>query len=247
MADESDLRDRFRDDGSTPPTGIDLDAVLRRARARRGRRAALAGAGGLLAAAAVVAPIAALSVPPAPPAAITAADDGGEDAADAAAGSAEAAPAGADGLWRCGAPAPDLSAETPGLELRVEPVTVDEGATGVELRVTLTNTGDEPVSASSPLSPQVALLDDEGVLWHTPTGASELQGVVIDLEPGAEAEYPARLDAVVCGPDDEADGLAGDLPAAPPGDYRVVVALDVTLDDGTVVLLVSEQEAVSVR
>ena len=55
MASESELRDRFHD-GTLPSGRIDVDAVLRRARARRRPRVLLAGAGSVLAIAAIAVP-----------------------------------------------------------------------------------------------------------------------------------------------------------------------------------------------
>lgn len=247
MADESELRVRFRDEAGDPTASdIDLDAVLRRARARRGRRAALATAGGLLAASALIVPVVTLTLTATPPTALVATDDGRSEAADSATGSAEAAPTGADGLWRCGAPAPDLPEPEPhaatGLNLRVDPVTADAGATAVELRVVLRNDGADPVTAVTPHAPQVALVDDTSVVWHSPAGSSSR--VTLHLAPGDEAEYTARFDAVVCEPEDDVTGFRPDLPAAGPGSYRLLTALDVTLEDGTVALLIAPAEAV---
>ncbi|MEO5922002.1 MAG: hypothetical protein ABIQ01_12760, partial [Pseudolysinimonas sp.] len=57
MASESELRDRFHE-GTLPSGQIDVDAVLRRARARRRPRIVLAGAGSVLAIAAIAVPAA---------------------------------------------------------------------------------------------------------------------------------------------------------------------------------------------
>lgn len=240
MPSDSELRDRFRE-GTQPRGEIDVQAVLRRARARRRPRVALAGAGSLLAIAAIAVPaVLSTSYPGASDGATVAGD---AYAPEASAGGAEQTTIAdrnpAELLNRCGAPVAEAVPSARGLTITVAPVTAAAGDTGIPLTVTLTNSGDERVTGTTGGRPSITFAGGGVTLWHT-NGAQDLVARVVDLAPGQSMSYRASFDPVVCGrEDDQAGSFRAGLPAAAPGDYTLSAAIDVTSDDGTVVELVT--------
>ena len=131
MSDDSELRRRFQE-GTQPRGDIDVDAVLRRARARRRPRVVLAGAGSVLAIAAIAVPASLASLSGgAGGASDTSVAADGAPAPESATGTGDAGgssetylerPA-ADKLNLCTAPVADYTPSPSGLVLSVTPVT----------------------------------------------------------------------------------------------------------------------------
>lgn len=234
MHDEYELRSMLA--STETPSRIDVDAVVRRSRARRRPKQVAAGAVGAL----VVLGLAMVAVPaivtPTPPDAVTMSEhaaEGGESAADSALRVA------ADSLNQCGGPLALPAENSAGLTLEV--IVPETAAPGDEVTaaVLLTNTGPETVTGTTGAVPTVALARDGVVVWHTgPT----IQSVVeVQLEPGEHLELPMTFQALECG--SERKLRAGALlELVPAGDYQVSVAIDVATDAvdefGAVVALV---------
>jgi hypothetical protein len=250
MASESELRDRFHE-GTQPSGQIDVDAVLRRARARRRPRVILAGAGSVLAIAAIAVPATIGSFgSSASDTALVAGEGGGdssgysqpESATDAdGAGGAEAAldrpPA--EKLNLCTAPVAEVAPAENGLVLSVEPVTASAGDHGIPTIVTMTNTGSVAVSGTTGGRPSMTLSRGDITLWHT-NGPQTLIAVEVELGPGESLQYPATFEPVRCGmADDAAETFRDDLPELSPGVYQLSAAIDFTRNDGSFVDLVT--------
>lgn len=244
---DSDLRDRFRE-GTQPRGEIDVEAVLRRARARRRPKVALAGAGSVLAIAAIAVPAVLTSsfggAGGAADSAIvageqyapeSASDAGGAGAADQA--MAEKAPP--DRLNLCTAPVAEPIPSESGLVVTVAPVAASATGHGIPIMVTLTNAGRERITGTTGGRPSVTFARDGITLWHT-NGPQDLIARVVDLAPGQSMSYPATFEPVVCGvEDDQSEAFRAELPAAGPGEYTLSAAIEVTSEDGTVIELVS--------
>lgn len=237
MPSEDDLRQLFRDD--RPAGAIDLDAVLRRSRARRRPRVAAAALASSLAVVGIVVPVS-----------ISVASQLGTTSSAGSAASARdlttAAPAhegngqaGASGGVRlaparqlnlCAQPVSTPAPAADGLVLTVHPVDAAAGAHNIPVTVTLTNTGEDRVTGSLSPFPALTLSRDGVVIWHS-NGAVPSLAQQIDLAPGASAVFHAAFDAVVCGVEDDAQlGFRAGLPAASAGDYRLSAAIDVSLE-----------------
>ncbi len=232
MPTESELRRQFHDD--EPHGSIDLDAVLRRSRARRRPRVAALAIVSSLAVVGIVVPVS-ISV---------ASQQTGTLSAGSAASAPDSATApkalqggsasGSGGIKR--APAEKinlctgtLAAPAPaedGLVLTVQPVDAAAGARDIPVTVTLTNTGAQQVTGSLSPFPTLTLSRDGTVLWHS-NGAVPSLAQQIDLAPGASTTFSTTFEPVVCGvEDDEQPSFRAELPAAGPGDYRLSAALD---------------------
>lgn len=203
MATESDLRDLLQHPASGDG-GIDVDAVLRRARRRRRPRVLLSAAGGALALAAVVAPAIAITTLTSSPTTVVASQP---EAADGA-GADEATAPFADSSLRdaCGSLVP-TAAPTTG------PLALDVTASGsVELTVGLVvrNTGAAAVAGETGQL-RLAVIDASGALV-----ASELASL-----PQAELAIPAGGAATSTLSVPLSDCATGG--ALPPGDYVVTV------------------------
>jgi hypothetical protein len=244
MASESELRDRFHD-GTLPSRQIDVDAVLRRARARRRPRIVLAAAGSVLAIAAIAVPatIGSFAVP-ATDSALIAGGSGGDSSEYS---QPEAAPAGdaaldrapAERLNLCSGPVADVAPAANGLVLTVEPVTASAADHGIPTIVTLTNTGSDPVSGTTGGRPAMTLSKGGVTLWHS-NGPQTMIAIPVDLAPGESLQYPATFEPVVCGTeDDTAESFRDDLPAVGSGVYQLSAAIDFTRNDGSFIDLVT--------
>jgi len=247
---ESELRDRFRS-GTLPRGEIDVDAVIRRARARRRPRVVLAGAGSVLAIAAIAVPAVLVTSFPGAGADATSLTSAGGAAADEPA--PESATDGAAGtqaydsvqreaagtLNACGEPVAEETPAESGLVISVAPVDATATDRGIPVTVTLTNAGEERVTGTTGARPTVTFAGDGVVLWHT-NGPEDLVARVVDLAPGQSMSYSTTFEPVVCGPaDDAAEGFRPDLPAAGPGRYALSAAIDVAGEDGSTTELVT--------
>jgi hypothetical protein len=245
MASESDLRDRFH--GGTIPSGkIDVDAVLRRARARRRPRVLLAGAGSVLAIAAIAVPatIGSFARPDVDSTLI--AEDGGEYSAPEGAGGADQSAGGAavdrapaEKLNLCSAPVAEVAPAENGLVLTVEPVTASAGDHGIPTIVTMTNTGSAPVSGTTGGRPAMTLSKGGVTLWHT-NGPQTMIAIPVELAPGESLQYAASFEPVRCGVEDDAgESFREDLPEVGAGVYQLSAAIDFTRNDGSFIDLVT--------
>ncbi len=246
MPSEAELRERFHHDDDRAPTGpqIDLDAVLRRSRARRRPRVIAVALVSSLAAIGIIVPVSigvlgsqfgpagagsAASVPGAK--APQYANEGG----GAAGGSADA-PVHAGTLNRCGAPLATPVPAADGLVLTVTPVDAAAGARGIPVTVTLTNTGGAEVAGSLSPFPAITLSKNGTVLWHSNGPVPQL-AQLLDLAPGASTTFTTSFEPLVCGAaDDRAGSFRSDLPEAGPGVYQLSAALTVSTDTGPVLV-----------
>lgn len=245
MPTESELRQQFHDD--EPGGSIDLDAVLRRSRARRRPRVVAAAAVSSLAVIGIVVPVSisvagtrsatslfdagAASAPHSAPLSsggpvhLGGETTNGSDASGSG-GSIKRAPA--DKINLCtGAVAMPAPADD-GLVLTVAPVDAAASARDIPVTVTLTNTGTQRVTGSLSPFPALTLSHDGIVLWHS-NGPVPSLAQEIDLAPGASTSFSTTFQPLVCGvTDDEQESFRADLPAAGPGSYQLSAALDVT-------------------
>jgi hypothetical protein len=245
---DPEIRRRFHE-GTLPKGQIDVDAVLRRVRARRRPRVVIAGAASVLAIAAIAVP-AALSSYTSGAGGSTdtafVAGDGDMSAPESAAGGSadeQIARAPAEKLNLCTArvaePVPSLT----GLEISVSPVTASATSRAIPVTVTLTNAGAEPVVGTTGSRPALTLSQDSITLWHT-NGPQDLLARIVDLAPGESMTYETTFEPTVCGvEDDTLESFRTDLPAAGPGAYQLSAAIDVTRDSDGLVDLVSGSAA----
>lgn len=244
MASESELRDRFHE-GTQPSGRIDVEAVLRRSRARRRPRIVLAGAGSVLAIAAIAVPAALGSFATSATDTALVAGSGGDsgevsapEAADGTAQSAYDRPP-AEKLNLCSAPVTDAPPAENGLVLTVEPVTASASDRGIPTIVTMTNTGSEPVSGTTAGLPSMTLSQDGVTLWHS-NGPQTMIAIPVELAPGETLQYPATFEPVRCNvEDDAAETFREDLPAVGVGLYQLSAAIDFTRNDGSFIDLVT--------
>jgi len=250
MASESELRDRFHD-GTLPSGQIDVDAVLRRARARRRPRVVLAGAGSLLAIAAIAVPatIGSFARPATDstliagdgsefsPESATGGDAGGSTQSDAGDMAIDRAPA--EKLNLCSAPVAEVAPAENGLVLTVEPVTASTGDHGIPTIVTMTNTGTAPVSGTTGGRPAMTLSKGGVTLWHS-NGPQTMIAIPVELAPGETLQYPATFEPVRCGVEDDiGESFRDDLPEVGAGVYQLSAAIDFTRNDGSFIDLVT--------
>ena len=244
MASESELRERFQE-GTQPSGRIDVDAVLRRSRARRRPRIVLAGAGSVLAIAAIAVPAAlgSFSTTGSNTALIAGAGDGGAEysapeAADSGTELAFDRPP-AEKLNLCSAPVAEVPPAENGLVLTVEPVTASAAARGIPTIVTMTNTGSEPVSGTTAGLPAMTLSQGGVTLWHS-NGPQTMIAIPVELAPGESLQYPATFEPVRCNvEDDGAETFREDLPGVGAGLYQLSAAIDFTRNDGSFIDLVT--------
>jgi hypothetical protein len=228
VADESELREIMRRDGSAAAE-IDLDAVLRRTRARRRPRLIAAAAVGALALTGVIIPIGLGTLGTPAPVALSSTAGGEDDGTEDAAAAPEVAPT--DSLPRCGGPVADPEPAANGLVLEVSPVSAEAGAERIPVVVTLRNTGADRVRGTVSEPPILTLSRDRSVVWHST--AREDAETAIDLAPGGTLDFVAEFEGRVCAPEDDTDGFRPDLPAADPGSYRIGATLDFTPEAGS--------------
>jgi hypothetical protein len=237
VATESDLRDLLQGPDPEGRVAIDLDAVLRRARARRRPRAIAATAVGALALVGVMTPVVLISQQATTQQSVLTAEDAG--------GAGEAPTADnafmtltAASLNTCGASVVELPSPN-GLVLEVTPVTAPAETADILADVTLRNDGPLTLVGTTATTPVIAFSRDGIVLWHT-SGSQDASGVRVDLDPGESMTYLTTFKPLICTPEDEAeasgsdsDGLREGLPAAGPGTYQLSAAIDFIPDDGS--------------
>jgi hypothetical protein len=249
MASESELRDRFHE-GTLPSGRIDVEAVLRRSRARRRPRIVLAGAGSVLAIAAIAVPATLGSFATTTAGEDTAliAEGGAADGAEFSQPQAPDADSSGESMWDrppaeklnlCSAPVAEVAPAENGLVLSVEPVTASAAARGIPTIVTMTNTGTEPVSGTTAGLPAMTLSQGGVTLWHS-NGPQTMIAIPVELEPGESLQYPATFEPVRCGTEDDlAETFRENLPAVGPGLYQLSSAIDFTRNDGSFIDLVT--------
>jgi hypothetical protein len=249
MPTEAELREQFHDDDRpSAHHAIDLDAVLRRSRARRRPRVGAAAIVGSLAVLAIVVPVG-VSVAAgqtglfsASSGSASSADDGGGKSApeSLAGGSNGGAVDGAAPVQKvnlCTGALARLAPAANGLILTVGPVEAAATDRDIQATVTLTNSGTAPFTGSASPFPVLTLSRDGIVLWHS-NGAVPSLAAVIDLAPGASMSFPTTFEPLVCGAaDDERTSFREDLPATGPGTYGLSAVLGVSSDDGASVLV----------
>ncbi|WBU38265.1 hypothetical protein [Homoserinibacter sp. YIM 151385] len=247
MADdrERELRERMLGGEDALPS-IDVDRVLRRARARRAPRVVAVSAVGVLAAVGIAVPVAVGGIGSG---AMTAADERsdvlgtpeaaqpqrGEDAG--AGGQADSAASAAAALSRCGA-APAPASSPLGLELTVQVDRAPAGSEQLTGTARLENTGDDAVvGVASAVSMTISA--ESTVLWHS-NGGRDLVSVPIELAPGEQASFPVLLEPRRCGSADETgEAFREDLPPLPAGRYAASGALGVELASGEELVVAS--------
>lgn len=250
MPSDSELRNRFRE-GTQPKGQIDVEAVLRRARARRRPKVLAAGAGSLLAIAAIAVPAVytGYTAGSASDTALIAPDAAApEEAAGGDAGAGEAdqqmARKDAEQLNRCMAPVAEIVPATEGLVITVEPVTAPATAPSIPVTVTLTNQGPDSILGTTGGRPALTLSQDGVTIWHT-NGPLDMMARIVDLGPGESMTYETSFEPVVCGAgDDDLAEFPSDLPPAGPGSYRLSAAIDVARDDAVVDLVTGPESEV---
>ncbi len=272
MPTEADLRKQFHDPERPQGSGsVDLDAVLRRSRARRRPRVVAVAVVSSLAALAIVVPISVSGVlgqtgmfsASSGVSAGNNQDAAGHKAADrqapgsASGGTATGGAINGSGPVQkvnlCGGTVADIVPASNGLVLTVEPVTAAATDRAIPVTVTLTNTNNNTnngaVSFSGTTSPYPSLtLSRDGiVLWHS-NGAVPAIGATVLLASGASMSFTTTFEPVVCGvTDDERNAFRAELPAAGPGHYQLSAALDVSSGDGTSVRVTGPAASVILR
>ena len=270
MPTEADLRKQFHDPERPEGSGsVDLDAVLRRSRARRRPRVVAVAVVSSLAALAIVVPISVSGVLGqtgmfAASSGVSAGnnrDAAGHKAADqqapGSAGGGNATGGAINGsgpvqkVNLCGGPVADIVPASNGLVLIVEPVTAAATDRAIPVTVTLTNTntnnGAVSFSGTTSPYPSLTLSRDGIVLWHS-NGAVPAIGAAVHLASGESMNFTTTFEPVVCGvPDDERTAFRAELPAAGPGHYKLSAALDVSSDDGKSVRVTGPTASVILR
>ncbi|CAN5378777.1 hypothetical protein BH09ACT4_BH09ACT4_19320 [soil metagenome] len=247
MPSDSELRDRFHE-GTLPQGQIDVDAVLRRVRARRRPRIVLAGAASVLAIAAIAVPAALASYSPgaSQDTALVAADgaaapeaaSGGGDTAGGA-GDAQFSRQAADKVNLCTAPVAEIPLAENGLVITVEPITAHASQPSIPVTVTLTNSGPNNIFGTTGGRPTLTLSADGITIWHT-NGPQDMIARIVDLGPGESMTYETTFEPKRCGTQDEAgESFRDGLPAAGAGEYQLSAAIDVSHDDGSAIDLVT--------
>lgn len=151
----------------------------------------------------------------------------------------------ADKINFCGGALAELSPSDTGLVLTASFADALAGTESVTGTVTLTNTGTSRVTGTTTTTPAITLSQGGLVLWHS-NGPTITSMVDVDLAPGGELQYPASFEPVRCGvEDDGAPSFRPDLPAVPAGRYDVSAAIDLTVVDGTPVLVTGPLARVS--
>ncbi len=242
MPSEDDLRKEFHH--NEPGASIDLDAVLRRTRARRRPRVAAAAIVSTLAVVGIVVPV---SISLASTHTTTSVLDAGSATAphsaagpvrlggestngEGASGSGGVKRAPAEKINLCTGTLAEVAPADDGLVLTVSPVDAAAGTRDIPVTVTLTNTGTTRVTGFLSPYPTVTLSRDGVVLWHS-NGAVPSLAQLVDLAPGASTQFVTAFEPVVCGvADDEQESFRPVLPDAAPGAYQLSAALDFSPD-----------------
>lgn len=252
MPTEAELREQFHDDDRpSARNAIDLDAVLRRSRARRRPRVGAAAIVGSLAVLGIVVPVG-VSVAAGQPGLFSSSagsassagdpsDTGGKTAPESVAGGltggAVDGVAPANKVNLCTGALAELAPATNGLVLTVGPVDAAATDRDIPATVTLTNNGASAFTGSASPFPALTLSRDGIVLWHS-NGAVPSLAAVIDLAPGASTSFSTTFEPLTCGvADDERTSFREDLPAVGAGTFGLSAVLDVSSNDGTSVLV----------
>jgi hypothetical protein len=242
MPSDSDLRRRFQE-GTQPRGEIDVDAVLRRVRARRRPRVLLAAAGSVVAIAAIAVPAVVVTSFGTSPETLSSSEYAPEAGPDAAGGAADSDAAmsrpSAERLNLCTAPVAELPPAENGLVITATPVTAPAGSRSIPVTVTLTNSSEIGILGTTASRPALTLSRDGITIWHT-NGPSDPSARIVDLGPGESMTYETVFEPVVCAPeDDQREAFRPGLPAAGPGTYLLWAAIDVSHDDGSAIDLVT--------
>ena len=252
MATDPNIRNLFGSTDESPKSTLDVNAIIRRSRARRLPRQLAAGSvftlaiGGL--AVASVQGIGALSTPTATTAGSTAVEETAREGAPASglSSSDEEYTAASEGVLSttdaikrapaekinlCGGPLADVAPSESGLVLTVNFDDAKASADRIEGTVTLTNTGDATVSGTTGTTPAITLSQGGIVLWHT-NGPSTMMARDVNLAPGESIDYDAAFSPVVCGVEDDSAelGFRADLPSVGAGEYQLSAAMDLLGD-----------------
>jgi hypothetical protein len=256
MPTEAELREQFHhDDRPSTRNGIDLDAVLRRSRARRRPQVVAVAVVSSLAALAIIVPVS-VSVALGQTGMFSASSGSAASAPDVK--SPESLVGGAtDGGVTGLAPAQkinlctgglaELAPASNGLLLTVEPVEAAATARSIPATVTLTNTGTAAFSGSASPFPALTFSRNGIVLWHS-NGAVPSLAQLIELASGASLTFSTTFEPAICGvADDERTTFRPELPAAGPGSYGLSAVLEVTTADGSPVVVSGPLAAVTLR
>lgn len=259
MATESELREQFHE-GEPSPGSIDVDAVLRRSRARRRPQLAAVGVVSALAVLAIVVPLSVsgvfghVGVVSGSSASVA---EGGANAPQFAnnsdGGAGEPGTGAVNGLAPaeqvnlCSGALAHLAPATNGLVLTVQPVEAAATDRDIHTTVTLTNTGPAAFRGSASPFPALTFSRDGTVLWHSNGPVAQLVQA-IDVAPGASTTFTTVFQPLVCGVADEKAGSFREvLPAAGPGGYQLSAVLAVTDTAGTRVLVSGPATAVTLH
>ncbi|MCC6270548.1 MAG: hypothetical protein IT190_04670 [Microbacteriaceae bacterium] len=232
MDSESDLRDAFRLSANTATTGIDTEAVVRRARARRVPKQLAFSSVSVLA----VVGIAALGITALPSlqpgkggasdseVMISMQEPSSGDAADSVAEKSFDSLAVPSNL--CGMPTTIAGPSPTGLSLTLDfPETAPADSHDVVGTVVLTNSGTAHLNGTTALEPVITVSRDGITVWHS-NPVLDSQAVLIDLGPGESQSFYARFTPVECGPqDDEREQFRVDLATLDAGRYEISAAM----------------------
>lgn len=221
---EADLRSAMAAPSLVPTSGIDTDAVVRRARARRRPKQFAVGTVSVLA----IAGIFALGVSTLPSL------HTGQATSDAGMMmNAPEAPKGDTSTGAetklvdpsanlCGSPSGTPPASSAGLELALN-LSSTSGTDGSRISGTaiLSNTGTTRMSGSATATP-VFILSQNGVIVSRTDSPSDTLAIRIDLGPGESFTYPVTSSPLGCD--------SGDLAPIDPGTYDLVAAIAFTPD-----------------
>lgn len=256
MPTEAELREQFHhDDRPSAHNGVDLDAVLRRSRARRRPQVVAVAVVGSLAALTIIVPVS-LSVALGQTGMFSASSGSAASAPDVKAPESLAGSAATGGgiglapaqkINLCTGGLAELAPASNGLLLTVEPIEAAATDRSIPATVTLTNTGTAAFSGSASPFPALTFSRDRIVLWHS-NGAVPSLAQLIELAPGASLTFSTTFEPAVCGvADDERTSFRAELPAAGAGNYGLSAVLEVTNVDGSAVVVSGPVAAATLR
>lgn len=231
MSSESKLRETMHSSAHNSAVGIDIDDVVRRARARRVPKQVAFSSLSVLA----IAGIATFGISYLPSL------QPGQGASDSSvmatmpeslqdSGGADASSKTTEARERtqnlCGSPTVNTPPNSAGLTLSVSfPDSSRDRGEDIAGTVTLTNTGTSSVSGTTAISPTLFVSRDGITVWHS-HGAMVSIVAEIALAPGQSFTYDAFFTPVECGEQDDVDGEFRDnLPALTAGSYDVTAEI----------------------
>ena len=232
MPSESELREAIRSSANITTTGIDSDAVVRRARARRVPKQLAFSSLSVLAIAGI-ATLGITTLPSLQPGPDVASESGvmamvpetSEDAAASGSGAKQSAALQLSSNL-CGMPT--MSAEPNSADLTLStnfPELAPADGRSVIGTVVLTNSGTLRVRGSTALQPVVSVARNGITVWHS-NSLLNSQAVLIDLDPGQSFSYDAQFTAVECeSEDDEGEQFRDNLAPLTPGVYQISAEL----------------------